>query len=307
MLAVANVGLGIPEVVQLFAASLDVSERTRDTRMKCAGYYLEWLESEGRTGVRADVIAYKAHLAASHAPGTVSVYLGAVRSLHRFLSEQWGIPDPTAGIKGGRKSAGFKKDALTVDQCRMILEHASHDRTLSGIRDYAIINLMMRTGLRTIEVVRADVGDIRNIGTDTVLFIQGKGHSDKDAFVILDNDALMPIQNYLAARGRVPSDAPLFASESNNNLNGRMVTRTVSQICKSSMLSVGIVSDRLTAHSFRHTAITLSLLGGASLQDARAMARHADINTTLIYAHNLERMGDNAGERCISRVLGTVA
>jgi integrase/recombinase XerC/integrase/recombinase XerD len=65
---------------------------------------------------------------------------------------------------------------------------------------------------------------------------------------------------------------------------------------------MGIDDSRITAHSLRHTAITLSLLAGATPQEARAMARHADINTTLIYAHNINRIAQ-APEKKIDEFL----
>ncbi len=52
----------------------------------------------------------------------------------------------------------------------------------------------------------------------------------------------------------------------------------------------GLDSSRLSAHSLRHTAITLALKGGATLQQAQAMARHTDPKTTLVYVHNLARV-----------------
>lgn len=295
----------IPEhenIIEQYAANLDVSEKTRNTYRKVVRYYLDWLRSYGKQGSRADVIEYKAHLVATHSAGTVSVYMGAIRSFYRWMHEALGIENAADGIKGCNKPKGFKRDALTVEQAKHML--AGIDKSsITGMRDYAICNLMIRTGLRTIEVSRADVGDIRNMGADSVLYIQGKGHDSKDEYVILEYDALKPIQEYIAMREGVKSSSPLFASESNRNAGERMSTRMISKICKDSMQNVGIVSDRLTAHSFRHTAVTLSLLGGASLQDARAMARHQSIDTTLIYAHNLDRMSENAGERCISRLL----
>ena len=64
------------------------------------------------------------------------------------------------------------------------------------------------------------------------------------------------------------------------------------------MKRIGVKSDRLTAHSLRHTAITFSLLGGASVQEAMHLARHKSIETTLRYAHNIDRI-KNAPERRI--------
>lgn len=73
-----------------------------------------------------------------------------------------------------------------------------------------------------------------------------------------------------------------------------MTTRSVSRIVKDALRDEGISSARLTAHSLRHTAVTFALLGGASVQQAQAMARHASISTTMIYAHNLDRMAAGA-------------
>jgi integrase/recombinase XerD len=60
--------------------------------------------------------------------------------------------------------------------------------------------------------------------------------------------------------------------------------------------------DTLTAHCLRHTAVTLALQAGATIQEVQAFARHANINTTLIYAHNIDRIRD-APERKIDALL----
>jgi len=81
-----------------------------------------------------------------------------------------------------------------------------------------------------------------------------------------------------------------------------MTTRSISRIVKAALKGAGMDSDRLTAHSLRHTAVTLSLLAGASIQEAQSMVRHSNINTTLIYAHNIDRIG-KAAERRIDTLL----
>lgn len=65
----------------------------------------------------------------------------------------------------------------------------------------------------------------------------------------------------------------------------------------------GLDDDRLTTHSLWHTAVTLALLGGATLQQAQSMARHTNINTTLVYSHNLDRVSQ-AGEFAVDKMLG---
>lgn len=73
-----------------------------------------------------------------------------------------------------------------------------------------------------------------------------------------------------------------------------MTTRSISRIAKDTLRQAGYDSPRLTAHSMRHTAVTLALLGGATPQEAQAMARHSSITTTMIYAHNLDRISHSA-------------
>jgi integrase len=114
------------------------------------------------------------------------------------------------------------------------------------------------------------------------------------------NPASFPIRT----EKEIPSmkDAPLFASLSNRNGGGRLTTRTLRRIIKARLRAIGIDSDRLTAHSVRHTCITLALQAGATVQEAQALARHANINTTLIYAHNIDRI-KQAPERKVAALL----
>ena len=93
----------------------------------------------------------------------------------------------------------------------------------------------------------------------------------------------------MKARGTVAVTDPLFASTSNNSKGRRMTTRSVSGIVKDRLVAAGYDSSRLTAHSLRHTAVTLSLLGGEDLQRVQQFARHSNLATTMIYAHNLDR------------------
>lgn len=276
-------------IADLCVDSLDVSEKTRWIYKKHIGYYLGWLHAEGRSGAqRADFVAYKKHLLDRYSASTTSSYLSAARIFYKWLQSEGLASDITIGVKGPAKPRGFRKDPLSVDQTRRLLQVGEGDP--DALRDRAIVSLLIHTGIRTIEAVRADVGDVRNVAGYSVLFVQGKGHDEKDEFVILTPATLKTLNEYMASRGTIGPDAPLFVSRSNRNLAGRLTTRSVSRIAKSRMEEAGIHSVRITAHSLRHTAITLALLGGATIQEAQAMARHSNLNTTMIYAHNIDRL-----------------
>ena len=115
---------------------------------------------------------------------------------------------------------------------------------------------------------------------ETVLFIQGKGKTSKGDFVKISEPVMAAIRGYLALRGEVKDDEPLFASTAHRNAGQRLTTRSISGICKQAMIRAGFNSPRLTAHSLRHSAVTLALLAGVSIQEVSQFARHSSINIT---------------------------
>jgi len=163
---------------------------------------------------------------------------------------------------------------------------------------------MTTTGLRTISVILADVGDIRTAGDDIALFYQGKGHEEKADYVKLAEPVEEAIRAYLTARGETDPKAPLFSSEAHRNGGERMTTRSISRIAKEHLKEIGLNSDRLTAHSLRHTAATLNLLNGATVEETQQLLGHANINTTLIYSHALERAKNNSEKRIARAIFG---
>ena len=293
------------EIIGKWMASLDLASGTKETYLSgfkafCWFVRSTSLDFDGLT--RDDVKSFKEYLVDEKnlKPATVSSYLASVRSFYAY-SEDNGIENIAHRVKGVTDSRSFKKEPLTPDQARRLL--ASIDRgTEKGMRDFAILNLMLRTGLRDIEIVRANCKDIQTKAGVDVLYVQGKGRASKDNFVVLTPKALSPITTYLEKRGNVNELDPLFASVSSRNAGERLTVRSISRIAKSALRAIGIDDERYTAHSLRHTAITFSLLGGATERDAQQMARHANITTTMLYSHDIDRI-KHAAEREIDNVL----
>ena len=169
------------------------------------------------TLTKRDIISFREYLSVDKRlkPTTVSNYLGAVRSFFSYAEEN-GIPNVARGVRGERASRDFKKASLSVDQARRLLSSVDRE-TEAGMRDYALLNLMLRTGLRDIEVVHADCGDIQTVSGVDVLYIQGKGRPGKDNYVVLTESALAPIRDYLERRDGSRSNSPLFTSVARRN------------------------------------------------------------------------------------------
>lgn len=278
------------ELYQAFAKYIDAKPKTVETYTKAlrqlGGYFAEHHIDKP---IREDVIAFREDLKATgHKPTTIQNYITAARLFFSWLEQAGIYPNVAAHVKGAKLDREHKKNYLTSRQVKAVL--ADIDRTtLQGKRDYAMLVLMVTGGLRTVEVERADIGDMQTLGDSTVLYIQGKGRDEKTEYVKLDAHVEAAIRDYLKARGEAKPDAPLFASTSNNNRGKRMTTRAISGIAKAHMLEAGYNSDKLTAHSLRHTAVTLSLLAGQPLEEVQQFARHANISTTMIYNHALDK------------------
>lgn len=285
-----------------FIQYLDVSPSSVRSYIFGVKSFLRYISTNGITTPSRDtVLMYKKELAQRKSASTIALYLSALRRFFAWCASENLYCDITTGIKSPRIDAGHKKDAFSAQQLREIIGGINREG-LKGKRDYAIFCLTAATGLRTIEVVRADIGDIRTVQGQACLYIQGKGKTSKSDFVKLSGHVLEAIRAYLHERGEVSVNAPLFASCSHRNAGGRMTTRSISRLCKNAMIHAGYNNSRFTAHSLRHSAITLALIAGVSLQEVSQFARHSNISVTMIYAHDVERLKSQC-ENAISNSL----
>ena len=276
-------------LVATFIASQDVRESSRKLYTRTLSQYFVWMEQEGKslnTLTRQDVLEYKDYLQEQSLSSlTISSYITAVRKFYEWAEGEKLYPNIAKGVKTPRRQQAFKKQHLTDAKSKELLDHF---QSLS-LRDYAIVNLILRTGLRTIEVVRADIEDITFKGERRVLKVWGKGHGEKDDFVVLSDKAYLPIKNYLAAaRKGAKSGEPLFTSTSHQNYGGRLTTKTISSICKDGLKAIGLDGKEFTAHSLRHTTAVAILKHGGQLTDVQSVLRHTSPVTSQIYTESVK-------------------
>ncbi len=273
-----------------FISFADVKEKSAETYTRNLRPMFRYFAENGITQPqREDIISYRESLKARGLkPTSVQNYITASRLFFQWTEQERIYPNIAAHVNGAKLDREHKKDYLTTSQCKRVLGGIDRSSPI-GLRDYAVVSLVITGALRTIEVSRADIGDLRTLGDMTVLYIQGKGRDEKTEYVKVPEPVEAAIRAYLKARGESDPSAPLFSSESNNSKGGRMSTRSISGLCKAAMVNAGYNSSRLTAHSMRHTGVTLALMNGASLEEAQEYARHANIATTMIYNHALEK------------------
>ena len=275
-------------LVANFVSGLDVKESSRSLYTRTITQYFKWLQDEGKeinSPSRADILEYKDSLLSSGLSAlTIGSYIVAVRKFYEWAEAEKIYPNIAKGIKTPKRVQAFKKQHLTDTKSGELL---AHFQTLS-LRDYAIVNLILRTGLRTIEVVRADVGDITFKGERRILKIWGKGHTEKDDFVILTEKAYQPIKDYLETRKGAKQGEPLFTSNSRQNAGERLTTRTISKICKEGLQAIGLDGKEFTAHSLRHTTAVAILKHGGSITDVQEVLRHTSPVTSQIYTESVK-------------------
>lgn len=283
---------------------IDAAPKTVETYTKAIKQFFKYLaENDIHRPERQDILAYREHLKAQYKPTTVQSYLASVKLFFQWTNQQRIYPNIAERVKGAKLDTEHKKDYLTSKQAARLLTTVNRSN-LKGLRDYAILSLMVTTGLRTISIIRANIEDIRTIGNDTALFYQGKGHEEKATLVKLAEPVETAISDYLRARGEKDRRAPLFGSIAHKNAGGRMTTRSISRIVKEHLIEAGLESDRLTAHSLRHTAATLALLSNARPEEVQQMLDHQNINTTLIYSHTLDRAKNDSEKKVAKAIFG---
>ena len=168
--------------------------------------------------------------------------------------------------------------AIPADQVRKVL--ASVDRrTPTGCRDYAILLLLARLGLRSGEVTRMELGDID--WKAGVLRVHGK--SGRPIEVPLPADVGEAVVAYLQdARPRSTNRRVFLRDKA--PIRGFLGSSAVGSIVRRAIERAGVSPPTHGAHQFRHALATEMLRGGASLAEIGGVLGHQSLETTRIYA-----------------------
>ena len=309
-------------IIESFIKYIDRKDSTVKGYITCLRQYAKWLNDNGirlDETTREDVKAYRDYLASSGlAVGTQQQYLRAVKQLYKWAASEFGYANIADNIHPPKVRHDIhKKDALGREDVPIVAE--SIDRsTENGKRLYAMYLLAITGGLRTIEISRADVGDIKTVGGRTYLYVWGKGHDDKDAPILIIPEVKEAIQEYLSSRpDKYTAKSPLFVASGNKGRpgtkiykrddlgnyvldengkkivdhlsDGRMTPTSISALFKEMLVKAGYDSDRITAHSIRHTSGTGAYKATHNIYLAQKHQRHTNASTTEIYVHAEER------------------
>ncbi len=305
------VKLSISHHVESFLISQDVAASSQDTYRNALRRFSNWLKKKRiNKPKRETILLYKNYLDKQElSTYTKAIYLVVVRRFFVWTEEYHFYPNIAHGIKGiKRRLKRHNKDSLTPDYLKRLFAVIDQS-SIRGKRDFALINTLVRTGLRLKELAGATFADLQTKdNNEALLWIRGKGRDGKDDFVVLTEETLRPLAIYLKARNIRHDRVPLFASLSDRNYGKKITINSLSRIIKDYLRKAGLDKKRISAHSLRHTFGVLAMKAGASLYDVQLAMRHTAPSTTQLYLGDIEHLKrlEASPERKISALLDSL-
>jgi site-specific recombinase XerD len=225
--------------------------------------------------------AIRAQLQDAYAPATANRMLAALR---RVLQEAWRLE--LMSVEEYKRAADLKVitaqqlpsgRALTRDEVLRLLTACASDSTPAGVRDSALIAVLVGCGLRRSEAVALSVADYDP--ATGALKVQGKGR--KDRLVYATGGVVPALKDWLTVRGSDAGALFVRAARGGHIGSARMTDQAVRVILAKRGRQAGLAT--FSPHDLRRTHITNMLAQGADLATVQKLAGHADPNTTARY------------------------
>ena len=273
-------------VLEFFTAQIN-NDHTRKAYLNATRRFAEWCEAHGLHELAAvqafHVAAFVKDLQGQFTPPTVKQHLAAIRMLFNWLvtghimetNPAHAVRGPKYVVKKG------KTPVLNADEARALLD-AIDTASLTGLRDRALIGVMVYTFARVNAVVSMKVKDYFIQGRRGWVRLHEKGGKEHE--VPCHHTLEKFLDEYLAVAGIVgDAEGPLFRSV------GRKTGRTealwqqdVYRMIQRRAAAAGIAT-KIGNHTFRATGITAYLKNGGTLEHAQTIANHASPRTTKLY------------------------
>ncbi len=248
---------------------------------------------------RAHVLAWRRALEARALSGaTIRRKLAALASLYEFLCDRNAVEqNPVKGVKRPKVDTyEGKTPALGDHQARALLASPKTE-TLKGLRDRAILSILLFHALRREEVTRLRVKDFNLMRSGLPhLRVQGKG--EKTRFLPTNPATLGHVMEYLERAGHgADGDGPLFRPLRNTR-NGKLDAALTAfgvyeHVVKRYMREIGLTGELFAPHALRATAATNALSHDSDIAKVQEWLGHANIQTTRIYDRRSSRPEDS--------------
>ncbi|OZC04636.1 hypothetical protein BSZ36_07215 [Rubricoccus marinus] len=233
---------------------------------------------------------------ADYAPATLRRRIASLRGFFAWLIALGALDTNPADrhvIRRVKRSGGSDR-AITVlskEQSRQLIEAVDMDHA-SGVRNRALLYTLLHCVLRRSEAAAMNFEHVRPVGRHWVLDLPStKGGADQ--FVKLPDlvrNQLDDLSSYYGA-----TSGPVWRSLSPNSYGRRLSTTSIYDIVNKTARKAGIQAT-VGAHTLRHTGCTLAIEAGATVQQVQTHARHKNLETTMIYVHQRDKLADSAAD-----------
>lgn len=299
-------------LIELYLSEKDMTKGSYDLYEIILKQFLSYLKEHYITYANKEDIMNYIEMKKSNGYSNRWIYhqISTIKGLYRYLSfnhKRLGLPPEyevniTVSIKNVKIHQQSSKPILTAEQAKqLIIKTKENRKTIWQYRDHAIIYLMLTTGLRGIEVRRAMRKDLKVLNERLVLYIQGKGRDSKDAYVKLTDGVLEALNDYL--KRRKDKNPYLFIVYRHRTKRADMSRMFFNRMLKRIIKESGLGDLEITPHALRHTAATLNLLRGGTIEETKRLMRHSKLDTTLIYAHHLDTKIDHSAQHIEAFIL----
>lgn len=267
-----------------FVLNQDIRDNSRALYLRVLSQFSKWVVITGRNIKelkRSDIIEYKATLLREKkSDKTIDLYLIVVGMFFAYCENIGEHENIAAGIRVKHNDKGYRKAHLSVPEIER-LYNSIDIGTVSGKRDYALINLMLRSGIRCIEASRLRVCDVYMSDDRSYIDIQRKGENRRERLG-LTKKPVLPLIEYLEYRGVSSENENVFLAHSTKGEHP-LTAKSISQIVINYMKKAGIYSKEKTAHSLRHTAAVQAIIHKVPIKEVQLMLGHRRVETTEIY------------------------
>jgi integrase/recombinase XerD len=285
--------------IEFFAAQIR-NKGTRTAYLNAVCDFFRWCEAHGIDFLAIEpivVAAYIESLAGTLSPPTIKLRLAAIRSLYDFLVIGQIVPfNPAASVKGPKYVIKKgKTPALTGPEARMLLDSIDIS-TITGLRDRALIGVMLFSFARVSAVLAMNVSDYQDYENRSVLKLHEKGSKVHE--VPVHSVARAYLDQYLLTAGMCrQKQSPLFRTVNGTNLSERRMHRNDAlRMIKRRACAVGL-PENICCHTWRATGITAYLSNGGTLEKAMQIACHESARTTKLYDRTHDELDISEIER----------
>ncbi|MEE8163885.1 MAG: tyrosine-type recombinase/integrase [Anaerolineae bacterium] len=227
-----------------------------------------------------DIREYRCHMQTNEewAPATINRRLQAVRKFYGFAMET-GLTEsnPASEVQLIPRPGPNLPRALTPEEVTGLLQAVQGGRPSLVKRDYAIIQLLLQTGIKLGELTRLRLSDVLLQGDGEGSLLVGEGDGNKGRQVPLSSLACAALRDYLRVRPPSASTENLFLSQEGSCISRRTVQRLIRVYTKAAGL------EDVSAHVLRHTFAVSTLEDTEDLSLVARLLGHRCLETTAKY------------------------